>query len=44
VFGGLIGATLIDTVLTPLLFRRFGERPLIRLMKTRDQAGVSTSL
>jgi HME family heavy-metal exporter len=44
VFGGLIGATLLDTVLTPLLFRRFGERPLIRLMRAREQEGVATSL
>jgi hypothetical protein len=29
---------LIDTVLTPLLFRHFGERPLAGLMKARDQA------
>jgi len=44
VFGGLIGATLIDTVLTPLLFRRFGERPLSRLMQARNREDTSTSL
>jgi HME family heavy-metal exporter len=32
VFGGLISATLLDAVLTPLLFSRFGERPLQRLL------------
>jgi HME family heavy-metal exporter len=32
VFGGLISATALDTFLTPLLFRRFGEKPLARLM------------
>jgi HME family heavy-metal exporter len=31
VFGGLISATLLDTFLTPILFRRFGESPLSRL-------------
>jgi HME family heavy-metal exporter len=32
VFGGLLSATALDTFLTPLLFRRFGEGPLARLM------------
>jgi HME family heavy-metal exporter len=31
IFGGLISATLLDTVLTPLLFHRFGESALARL-------------
>lgn len=31
IFGGLISATLLDTLLTPLLFYRFGEKPLTRL-------------
>ena len=35
IFGGLISATLLDTVLTPVLFLRFGRRPLERL---RDEA------
>ncbi|MEA3023700.1 MAG: hypothetical protein QOK01_2552 [Alphaproteobacteria bacterium] len=37
VFGGLISATLLDTFLTPVLFRRFGGKPLARLM-ARGQA------
>jgi HME family heavy-metal exporter len=37
VFGGLISATLLDTFLTPLLFRRFGEKPLRRLMTGQMQ-------
>jgi CzcA family heavy metal efflux pump len=41
VFGGLISATLLDMFLTPLLFRRFGEKPLARLMKTRGQGEPS---
>ncbi len=36
VFGGLISATALDTFLTPLLFRRFGEKPLARLMAARS--------
>ena len=28
IFGGLISATLLDTLLTPVLFLRFGEKPL----------------
>jgi HME family heavy-metal exporter len=31
VFGGLISATALDTFLTPLLFLRFGQKPLARL-------------
>lgn len=31
IFGGLISATLLDMLLTPLLFLRFGEAPLQRL-------------
>ena len=32
IFGGLIGGTLLDSFLTPLLFRRYGEAPLRRLL------------
>jgi HME family heavy-metal exporter len=31
--GGLISATLLDAVLTPILFLRFGEKPLARLQQ-----------
>ena len=37
IFGGLISATLLDTVLTPLLFRRFGEKPLAKLRDHQAQ-------
>jgi HME family heavy-metal exporter len=37
IFGGLISATLLDMVLTPVLFLRYGERHLERLR--RDAAG-----
>ncbi|BAU93978.1 heavy metal efflux pump CzcA [Methylorubrum populi] len=36
IFGGLISATLLDTVLTPILFLTFGRKPLERL---RNDAG-----
>jgi Cu/Ag efflux pump CusA len=34
IFGGLISATLLDALLTPILFLRFGDKPLARLMET----------
>jgi CzcA family heavy metal efflux pump len=33
IFGGLVTATLLDTVLTPTLFLRHGRRPLERLVR-----------
>jgi HME family heavy-metal exporter len=38
IFGGLASATLLDTFLTPLLFLRYGEKPLQRMMAGRDEA------
>lgn len=35
IFGGLMSSTLLDAVVTPALFLRFGERPLNRLMEAR---------
>ena len=32
IFGGLISSTLLDTLLTPLMFWLFGEQPLNRLL------------
>ena len=32
IFGGLVSSTLLDTLLTPLLFWLFGEKPLRRLL------------
>jgi CzcA family heavy metal efflux pump len=32
IFGGLVSATLLDTFLTPVLFLRYGEKPLKRLL------------
>jgi HME family heavy-metal exporter len=31
IFGGLISATLLDAIVTPVLFALFGEKPLERL-------------
>ncbi len=32
IFGGLISATLLDAVSTPILFLRFAEKALLRLL------------
>ena len=37
IFGGLLSATLLDTLLTPLLFHRFGEKPLLRLRELQQE-------
>jgi len=44
VFGGLVSATALDTVLTPLLFRRFGAAPLARLMQAQSREGSMATL
>ncbi|MEH3146556.1 MAG: efflux RND transporter permease subunit [Methylobacterium frigidaeris] len=36
IFGGLVSATLLDAVLTPVLFLRFGRAPLERLRARRE--------
>lgn len=43
IFGGLVSATLIDAVLTPLLFLWFGKKPLERLVAERDAAPAARS-
>ena len=35
IFGGLVSSTLLDTLLTPLMFWRWGEKPLKRLLEAR---------
>ena len=42
IFGGLISATLLDMLLTPVLFLRYGEKPLERLR--RDAAASAVPL
>ena len=38
IFGGLISATLLDAVLTPILFLKFGKEPVRRLAATSGAA------
>ena len=38
IFGGLISSTLLDTLLTPVLFLRFGRKPLERILAAREAA------
>lgn len=37
IFGGLISSTLLDTFLTPILFLRYGAKPLARLQEIRTE-------
>jgi len=41
IFGGLVSATVLDAVLTPLLFRRFGRVPLERLVNERQASNAT---
>lgn len=41
IFGGLISATLIDTILTPLMFLRFGKTSLQRILDARSSNASS---
>ena len=41
IFGGLITSTLLDTVLTPILFLRYGARPVERLAAVEAELKVS---
>lgn len=36
IFGGLVSATLLDALVTPILFRLFGRKPLQQLIAARD--------
>lgn len=37
IFGGLVSSTILDTVLTPVMFWLWGEKPLKRLLEERAQ-------
>ncbi len=37
IFGGLVSSTLLDTLLTPVMFRLWGEKPLQRLLAQKEQ-------
>ena len=39
IFGGLISATLLDTMLTPVLFERFGAKPVAALVAGQAATG-----
>ena len=43
IFGGLVSATLLDTFLTPVLFLRFGRKPLERLHALHAEAPADPS-
>jgi HME family heavy-metal exporter len=36
IFGGLVSSTLLDTLLTPLMYRLWGEGPTARLLASRQ--------
>jgi HME family heavy-metal exporter len=38
IFGGLISSTLLDTLLTPVLFLRYGRAPLERILAEHNEA------
>ena len=44
IFGGLISATLLDAVLTPVLFLTLGKRPLQRLVENRAPVSATQSI
>jgi HME family heavy-metal exporter len=39
IFGGLVSATLLDALLTPVLVLRFGRKPLERLVALARERG-----
>ena len=39
IFGGLLSATLLDALITPILFRRFGRAPLEKIITETRQSG-----
>jgi HME family heavy-metal exporter len=43
IFGGLISSTLLDTLLTPLMFWRWGQQPLERLLAAKADEGSQES-
>lgn len=43
IFGGLMSSTLLDAVVTPALFLRYGERPLARLVEARHAGAGATA-
>jgi HME family heavy-metal exporter len=44
IFGGLVSATLLDSLLTPVLFLRFGQKSLERLISRPAPSEIGTAL
>ena len=42
IFGGLVSATLLDTLLTPVLFLKLGRAPIERLIAQQDETMLPT--
>ena len=40
IFGGLVSATLLDALITPILFKLFGEKPLNNLIAARAEGQI----
>jgi HME family heavy-metal exporter len=43
IFGGLVSATLLDAVLTPLLFLRYGAKPLNKIREEQQAAAEGSA-
>jgi len=43
IFGGLVSSTLLDTLLTPVLFLRLGAGPLARILAAREAAPAAAA-
>ena len=43
IFGGLVSATLIDAVLTPLLVWKFARKPIERIVEDQDRAPLEAA-
>jgi HME family heavy-metal exporter len=43
IFGGLVSSTLLDTLLTPVLFWRFGEQATANLLKAAHEAASAAA-
>jgi heavy-metal exporter, HME family len=43
IFGGLVSSTLLDTLLTPVLFLKFGQHPLARILAAQSERPAASS-
>ena len=43
IFGGLVSSTLLDTLLTPMLFWMFGRKATLRLLEPDSDAAQGTA-